>query len=261
MLHLRPQHDAVQRCRSSRMRTVIDAWADRTAAIVRAARRRAGLLLREPGRGDRRHPGPSARSDLRLSVRHPEDRRRDPLRPRLPGIDRRQPVRGPAERRIGRRFAHRQPERLLGGVRAVRGPLARRGPPVSAPSGQGPSRAGREGTRRPRGAVPRRHPQDGRRLRRHPAGHHRGAPGTRPRRTGRLPAASRGVHHPACRRQVEVPRRIGISNGSIRERHHPGNRRQPGCATCRRWLDEGAGGRRRRLHRFRRHPAVAGRGH
>ena len=40
----------------------------------RAARRRAGVLLREPGPGDRRDAEPPARPDLRLPVRHPAHR-------------------------------------------------------------------------------------------------------------------------------------------------------------------------------------------
>ena len=56
--------------RESRARTVIEAWADRTAALVGAARRRAGVPVREPRRGDRRHPAPPARPDLRLPLRH-----------------------------------------------------------------------------------------------------------------------------------------------------------------------------------------------
>ena len=99
---------------------------------VRAARCRAGLLLREPGRGDRCHPGPPARPDLRLPVRHPEDGRRDPVGAGVPGAHRRQPVRRPARRRDRRRLPHRRPERALGGVRAVRRPLAGRGAPVPA---------------------------------------------------------------------------------------------------------------------------------
>ncbi len=40
----------------------------------RAAQHRAGVLLREPGRGDRRHAASSARADLRVPVRHPAHR-------------------------------------------------------------------------------------------------------------------------------------------------------------------------------------------
>ena len=43
---------------------------------LRAPARRAGVLLREPRRGDRRHARPSARPDLRLPVRHAAHARR-----------------------------------------------------------------------------------------------------------------------------------------------------------------------------------------
>ena len=49
----------------ARVRTVIEAWADRTAELSALPGRRAGVLLREPGRGDRRHAHPPARADLR----------------------------------------------------------------------------------------------------------------------------------------------------------------------------------------------------
>ena len=126
---------------TSRVRTVIEAWADRTAALSAHARCRAGVLLREPRRGDRGDPGPPARADLRLPVRHPEDRRGDPLRPGVPGRDRPQPVRRRARRRDRRRLADRRAERALGGVRAVRRPLAGRGASVPAAAGPGPDRS------------------------------------------------------------------------------------------------------------------------
>ena len=53
----------------ARARTVIEAWADRTAALSAVAGGRAGLLLREPRPGDRGDPAPPARADLRLPVR------------------------------------------------------------------------------------------------------------------------------------------------------------------------------------------------
>ena len=92
---------------------------------VRACRGRAGLLLREPRRGDRCHPGPPARPDLRLPLRHPEDRGRDPLRAGVPGPHRRQPVRRPAGRRARRRLPHRR-RRTSTGWRSCRSPPAGR---------------------------------------------------------------------------------------------------------------------------------------
>ena len=47
----------------------------------RAGRRRAGVPVREPGRGDRRHPAPPARPDLRLPVRDAADARHAGRRP------------------------------------------------------------------------------------------------------------------------------------------------------------------------------------
>ena len=63
-------HDSpLSRCRPSGC-----AWCSTPGSTapgaVRAAGRRAGVLLREPRRGDRRHAGPPARPDLRLPVRH-----------------------------------------------------------------------------------------------------------------------------------------------------------------------------------------------
>ena len=55
----------------SRARTVVEAWADRTAALSALPGIAAGLPVREPRRGHRRHPAPPARPDLRLPLRHP----------------------------------------------------------------------------------------------------------------------------------------------------------------------------------------------
>ena len=86
-----------------RARTVVEAWADRTAALNAHGRRRPGLLLREPRRGDRRHPAPPARADLRLPVRHPADgHHAGPGRP-VHRPDRPEPVRRPGRRARSRR--------------------------------------------------------------------------------------------------------------------------------------------------------------
>ena len=119
----------------SRVRTVLEALADRTAELSAHARRRAGLLLREPGRGDRRHPAPPARPDLRVPVRHaphPGDaRRRAPARERTGGRNLFADVLA-AERAAGERVVGG--ERALDRVRAGRGPLAVRGAPGAAPA-------------------------------------------------------------------------------------------------------------------------------
>ena len=52
----------------------------------------AGLLLREPGGGDRGHAASSARSDLRLPVRHPTHRATPGPGSRLPTADGRSPA-------------------------------------------------------------------------------------------------------------------------------------------------------------------------
>ena len=111
-----------------RVRTVLDALADRTSALGVRCRGRAGLLLREPGRRDRRDAAPPARPDLRLPLRHPphpHPRRRPPAHE----AHRRQPVRRRPRRRTRRRHAHRGRQRALDRVRAVRRPLAVRGAP------------------------------------------------------------------------------------------------------------------------------------
>ena len=61
------------RCAPERVDTVFDAWVDRTRDLNAMPRGRAGLRVREPGRGDRGHALPPARADLRLSVRPAAD--------------------------------------------------------------------------------------------------------------------------------------------------------------------------------------------
>ena len=55
-------------------RLVVDAWRHRTADLMAHAGHRAGVLLREPRRGDRRDADPSARPDLRLPLSDAADR-------------------------------------------------------------------------------------------------------------------------------------------------------------------------------------------
>ena len=69
-----PDHSAsFKDLTAQRVRTVLDAFTDRTAELSRLPGVRAGLLLREPRRGDRRHPAPPARPDLRLPLCHADD--------------------------------------------------------------------------------------------------------------------------------------------------------------------------------------------
>ena len=67
-----------------RVRTVIDAWAHRTEASQRPARRGAGVLLREPRPGHRRDTAPPARADLRLPLCHAAGRGDGRGRPAVP---------------------------------------------------------------------------------------------------------------------------------------------------------------------------------
>ena len=65
----------------SRARTVIEAWAAAHRRALGAARRRAGVPVREPRARDRRHAAAPARPDLRLPLRdaaHRATARRDP---------------------------------------------------------------------------------------------------------------------------------------------------------------------------------------
>ena len=210
---------------ASRMRTVIDAWADRTAALsaqpgveqVFCFENRGveiGVTLAHPHGQIYGYPfvTPKTAAAIR-SVRG------------LPGSDRRQPVRRPAGRRIGRRLAdRRQNEHWVAFV-----PFAARWP---VEVHLYPRRQVRDLTALDddeRAALAELYLEVIRRMEgvfddTLPAitGVHQ-APVHADRR--RLPAASGGVHHPSRRRQAEVPGRIGISNGSLRQRHHPGDRR------------------------------------
>src|SRR6266487_2419598 len=87
------------------------------AGARRAARDQAGVLLREPGRGDRRHAAPPARADLRVPVRGAEAGPDGDAGPRVRGRQRRrEPVRRHGRGRGGGRGARRDQERALGGV-------------------------------------------------------------------------------------------------------------------------------------------------
>ena len=105
----------------SRARTVVEAWADRTEALSALPGIAAGLPVREPRRGHRRHAAPPARPDLRLPLRHAAHHARccaasTPYGPTLFADILETRAHRPA-RRARRRALHR--------VRAVRGALAR----------------------------------------------------------------------------------------------------------------------------------------
>ncbi len=99
---------------------------------VGAARRRAGLPVREPRRGDRGHPRPPARPDLRLPLHHP--RTDDPAR--WTDRARGRPICSRASSSsssVGDRVVAAR--RALDRLRALRRPLAARGAPAAAPPG------------------------------------------------------------------------------------------------------------------------------
>ena len=214
------------RCASSRpsgSALVLDAWADRTAELAALPRRRAGVLLREPRRGDRRHAQPPARPDLRLPVRHPahpRDARRPRAAPRAHRAATCSPTVLAAELADGSRVVTR--ERALGGVRAVRRPLAGRGAPLPAPPGARPARARRRRTRRLR----RRSTCDV--LGASTACTTRRCP-TSPAGTRRRCAIDRDLaylhlelfSHQTGGGQAQVPRRVRVRHGRLRQRHRP----------------------------------------
>ena len=76
----------------SRLRTVVEAWAFRTAGNLQDGRHRADLPVREPRPGNRRLPRPPARPGLLLPVHRPEDGEGTPAHRGLPREDRRQPA-------------------------------------------------------------------------------------------------------------------------------------------------------------------------
>ena len=151
---------------------------------VGAARHRAGVPVREPRRGDRRHARPPARADLRLPLRHAAHAapaRRD--RPRGPDLFARILEFEQDSERV------HPARRALDRVRAVRRPLAARGAPAAAPARRRHRRDDGCRARRARAALPA-PPARGRRALRLPHPVHRGlAPGAGERRPRRGPAA------------------------------------------------------------------------
>ena len=82
-------HDAaMSQLSPERVRLVLDAWIDRYRGARQAPLGGAGLLLREPRRGDRGHPRPPARPDLRLPVRDATVAHDDRGSPAAPRADR-----------------------------------------------------------------------------------------------------------------------------------------------------------------------------
>ena len=114
----------------SRARTVDRGVGRPHRRAVGAARRRAGVPVREPRRGDRRHAAPPARPDLRLPLRHAAHQ---------PAARRRSTRYGPdlfadiLAVRAGGPSGCVLARRALDRVRAVRRALADRGAPAAAP--------------------------------------------------------------------------------------------------------------------------------
>ena len=182
---------------------------------VGAARRRAGLPVREPRRGDRRHPRPPARPDLRLPLRHPAHDG---------ACSRRSTARAPdlfariLDVRAGLRARH-PPGRALDRVRAVRRALAARGAPAAAPPRRRLRRDDRRRARRARPALPAAAARRRRALRLpHPV--HRGvAPGAGARAVATAVRLHLQLTSPAPRgRQAQVPRRIRGRHGRLDRR-------------------------------------------
>ena len=181
-------------------------------------RRRAGLLLREPRRGDRGDPVPPARPDLRLSLRDTA-RGEDPrVGAPPPGGHRRRPV-----RRRPRRRAHRAPgghrQRPLDRLRAGGDALALRGAVLPDAAGARPARARRRRTGRLRRGLPGRAGPVRPPVRHPHALHLLVEPGAAAGRPGGLVAAPAAVLVPPRARQAEVPGRVGVRDGRLHHRH------------------------------------------
>src|SRR5699024_671193 len=193
----------------------------------------AGVLLREPGRGDRGDAAPPARADLRLPDGHPTHGADAPPGGGAPAAHRAQPAARRARGRAGLRSADRRAVRALGGLRAGRCALAGRGARGPAPGRTGPGGHHRRRSHRLRRAVPEPAAPAGpflRGHRRHPdaaAVHLRLAPGTGAYRPGRPAPAPAAVLDPARTGQAEVPGRLRVRDGRLDLRHQPGEDRRP----------------------------------
>ena len=216
-----------------RVRLVVDAWADRTAALAELPAGRAGLLLREPRRGDRRHARPPARPDLRLPVRDAPDP------PMLDAARRHRertwrtcsPTCSPPSSPTGPGWWRRS-EHWVAFVPSRR-PLAGRGAPLPAPQVPDLPALSDARARRLRPALPRRPRRHGPPVRR-PAPVHLGlAPGARPGRPRPALPAPAGVLDQAGGEQAEVPRRVRVGHGRVHQRRHAGAGRGQLRAACR----------------------------
>ena len=225
---------------ATRARTVIEAWADRTAELSALAGVEQVFCFENRGAGDRRHAAPPARADLRLPVRD----RRAPRSCSTQARRHRERTGGDlfadvlaAERRDGPRVV--AAERALDGVRAVRRALAGRGAPRPAPRRARPRRRSTttSATSSPRSTstllrrLDRSTSTDG--ARRCPTS----PPGTRRRcASGRdvSAAAPAAVLGAARAGQAEVPRRLRVRHGRRGSTTSPPERRRRrGCGRSR----------------------------
>ena len=228
-----------RRCPTAQVGTVMEAWADRTAELSALARRRAGLLLREP-----RAP----RSASRCSHPHgqiyaypfvtPRTRRMLAVgrRRRRTG---RQPVRRRAGRRAGRRVAGGG-RRTSTGRRSCPRPRAGRSRCTCTRTGRCPTSPAlaRRRARRVRAALPRRAAPPRRHVRRCRCRTSR--PGTRRRSGSDRDLAYLHLQLFSIRRapgQAEVPRRVGVGHGRVRQRRTPRGGRAHASITGRSLID------------------------
>ena len=151
LLHQRPRHRVRASCRRTRVRTVVEAWVDRTGRAVRAARASSrcsasrtageeiGVTLHHPHGQIYGYPFVTPRTAAACS---------SAARP-LPRPHRAatcSPTCSPRE--LAEDCAGRDERGALDGLRAVRRPLAGRGAPVPATAGARPAGAGRRRARR-----------------------------------------------------------------------------------------------------------------
>ena len=260
LLHQRPRR-GVRLADPPRARTVIDAWADRTAALSAIEEveqvfcfenrgQEIGVTLHHPHGQIYAYPYVAPRTRQLLAQARAHHERTG----RLLGADILD-----SERRDG--VARRPLRRALDRLRPVRRPLAGRGAPRAAPRRARPvALDGRRARRAGRGlpgpaAAPR--PLLRRRGRRpdRAAVHRRLAPGAGARGPRRVPAAPAGHVGAARARQAEVPRRLRVRRRRVGQRRTAGAGRR--AAAGGRAPDDRPDGRRdvRRAVRLRRRTA------
>ena len=245
-------HDAtLAQLPPSRVRTVVEAWVDRTVELGRAARRRAGLLLREPRA---RRSASRCTTRTARSTPTPTSRRARgacSARPARTASDRRACSARRARRRAGRRLADRRCEPSTG-WRTRRSPRAGPSRCTSPRTGTSPTcrrsrtrsaRTSRRSTRRccagstgsssaPRSTRP-------------AALHLRLAPGAGPRGPGRLAPHLQISSVLRAPGQAEVPRRLRVRRRAAGSATSTPERSRRVCGTWprheHRWADASPG--------------------